>query len=363
MASEHESDKNGGAFGISTSVDTSTRLMRLEDITVERWQHRSLQEKTVGELRESIAELGLLQPIVVDPEGNLVSGQHRYFACFDLGLEEVPVVVMRLPPLAQELARIDENLIRAELSVLERAEQLARRKEIFEQLHPAAKRGGAPGLTGGGKAPSGIDGFVANTAKITGRGASTIREELRLAQMRGDVRAMLRPTKVARSKGELQKLERLSPELQLAAAERIASGDANSVPHALELVAPNCTALRAPSTDAPVRRAEQRTPEPAPIDPAVQLRDCLLQWIEGVGGADGEPRDRRLVLCASVLVRQAAEVIRLIEASFRIENLLMAASVAEGLAAQLEAQDRLVADLSGFVQPGVVVSGGPARTS
>jgi ParB family chromosome partitioning protein len=50
-----------------------------------------------------------------------------------------------------ELAEIDENLIRAELSPAERALHIGKRKELYEKVHPETKKGGAPGKAGGGK--------------------------------------------------------------------------------------------------------------------------------------------------------------------------------------------------------------------
>ena len=55
--------------------------------------------------------------------------------------QEVPVVVVELDALRAELATLDENVVRHELTELERAEMEARRREIYEMLYPLTKRG------------------------------------------------------------------------------------------------------------------------------------------------------------------------------------------------------------------------------
>ena len=63
----------------------------------------------------------------------LVAGARRLAACKQLGWTEIPATVVELYDIDLELAEIDENLIRMELTALDRAEQLERRKWIFGQ--------------------------------------------------------------------------------------------------------------------------------------------------------------------------------------------------------------------------------------
>lgn len=77
---------------------------------------------------------------------------------------------------------IDENLCRAELSPAQAAYQVARRKEIYEALHPEAKRGTAGAIgsnraQGNATADSAIASFVADAAAKTGRAERTIRQD------------------------------------------------------------------------------------------------------------------------------------------------------------------------------------------
>ena len=97
----------------------------------------------INELARSISEVGLLNPITIDQEHILVAGLHRLEAAKMLGWTEIECNVCTLDALQTELAEIDENVVRTELSVIEYGELLERRKEIYESLHLETKAGQA----------------------------------------------------------------------------------------------------------------------------------------------------------------------------------------------------------------------------
>lgn len=112
------------------AVQVGTRKRELGDIT---------------SLAQSMNEVGLLNPITILPDRRLVAGYHRLQAAKSLGWQEIEANVVDLHTLDAELAEIDENLIRNELHWFDRDKQLARRKEIYEVLHPETKNGAKGG--------------------------------------------------------------------------------------------------------------------------------------------------------------------------------------------------------------------------
>jgi ParB-like nuclease domain len=60
-----------------------------------------------------------------EPGWLLVAGRHRLAACIELGMDEIPVVAETNSELEARLWEIAENLHRAELTVLERAEHIS----------------------------------------------------------------------------------------------------------------------------------------------------------------------------------------------------------------------------------------------
>jgi ParB-like nuclease domain len=139
-------------------------------------------------LAASIKEIGLRTPITVRratkvKDGRdidayeIVAGRHRYEAVRSLGAEEIACVVTDDDDLHAQLWEIDENLIRAELSPSERASCTARRKEIYEALHPEAKHGGD--RKSGGSSRKVCDmkkpaRFTADTAVKTGKSERSV---------------------------------------------------------------------------------------------------------------------------------------------------------------------------------------------
>ena len=90
--------------------------------------------KDLGDLRvlaDSIAEIGLLHPVVVTPSGRLIAGQRRLQACRQLGWKDVPVTVVDLYQAARGEAHenfVRKDLLPSEIVALKRAiEPLERR--------------------------------------------------------------------------------------------------------------------------------------------------------------------------------------------------------------------------------------------
>lgn len=144
-----------------------------------RGDARAIDHSAVEALADSIGEIGLLYPIRVRASGDgweVIAGAHRLAACKALGLAEVAAEVVDDDDLHAELAMIDENLCRAELSPSDRARQTARRKAIYLELHPETTNGvnQHSSLRQLGE-PS--ERFTADTAKATGTSERSVQRD------------------------------------------------------------------------------------------------------------------------------------------------------------------------------------------
>ncbi|MFT5830125.1 MAG: ParB family chromosome partitioning protein [Bacteroidia bacterium] len=94
----------------------------------------------VSALMKSVASVGLIHPVTINADNELLAGARRFQAVRKLGWDEIPVHVVEQDQLVQELISIDENLVRAPLSQLELEKFLNRGREIYETINPTLKK-------------------------------------------------------------------------------------------------------------------------------------------------------------------------------------------------------------------------------
>ena len=117
-------DLLSGVIGIDDKCDI--RNMKISKIVPNKSQPRDyFDPDDMQQLVESVRDNGVLQPIIVRPVNNgheIVAGERRWRAANQLGLKEVPVVVKSLKKeKAMEIALV-ENLQRADLNPMEKAQ-------------------------------------------------------------------------------------------------------------------------------------------------------------------------------------------------------------------------------------------------
>ena len=194
----------------------------------------------VHALAESIKEIGLLNPITLNNECELLAGLHRLEACKLLGKKEIECNFIGGGYLQYALAEIDENLLRNELSVLERAEHLERRKDIYEEMYPQTKHGAnVQNLKQGSSIPEVAisatsekkDSFVESTSKLTGDKPRTIYQDISISKnLTPEVKEIIRNEPIADKKTELLKLAKHEPEQQKEIVEKLARQEIKRVP-------------------------------------------------------------------------------------------------------------------------------------
>jgi ParB-like chromosome segregation protein Spo0J len=114
--------------------------IRIDDIKVNQ-RKRPVNFDKVKELAESMKATGLISPITTTSNHELIAGGHRIEAAKMLGWKEIEMKVLDVTGLKAELAEMDENFVRQELSGVEFGEFLIRRDEILKELGLRAKQG------------------------------------------------------------------------------------------------------------------------------------------------------------------------------------------------------------------------------
>lgn len=167
--------------------DTGTRLIPLADIDPSPDNPRkAFEEEPLAQLAASIAEQGLLQPIVVRPKGErfeIVAGERRYRALKINEATEALCLVREGDDEATTRAlRIIENLQRADIKPVEEADAFLALAELDPKKWNATTIGKAIGMS---------DRFVAQRISIARNLAPDLKEKLKAGELKIEIARVL----------------------------------------------------------------------------------------------------------------------------------------------------------------------------
>jgi len=174
----------------------------IKDLTISPFNVRK-QVGDLTDLKGSIKSMGVLQPIIVRPiEGKLevVVGQRRFFACKELGWENIPAVKRKLTDREALILSLTENVQIDSIDAIDRAEATKRLIEDLENEMPRSKA-------------------VEEAAELLGKTTWTIYDWLRLLETTEAVKRMVQEKKISIDTGA--RLASLPKERQAEVAEVI----------------------------------------------------------------------------------------------------------------------------------------------
>ena len=183
------------------------KLVNINKIIVKN-RKRELQD--ISDLKKSILDLGLLNPITINNDMTLIAGYHRLQACKELNFSEIPAIIIDADEIKAELMEIDENIIRKNLTALEQAEQLQRRKELFEKLHPQCnseyvKMQNLPKRNNFASVK--VKSFTKDTAQKIGKSQRSIQQDIQIANNISDeIKKEIKGTELENKKTALLKI-------------------------------------------------------------------------------------------------------------------------------------------------------------
>ena len=122
--------ESGESKSLSEPVSRGTAASGVEMISVDLIEtnfeqpRKAFSQEALEELAESIREQGVLQPVLVEKEGDryrIIAGERRYRASKLAGLAEIPVIVKSLTHAEKLEVALIENIQREDLNPLEEA--------------------------------------------------------------------------------------------------------------------------------------------------------------------------------------------------------------------------------------------------
>ncbi len=181
--------------------DSELRHLPVDLIRRGKYQPRvDMHTESLQDLADSIRAQGVVQPIVVKPDGKgeyeIIAGERRWRAAQLAGLQDIPAVVRDVPDRAAMAMALIENIQRENLNPMEEANALQRLIKEFDLTHQ-------------------------EVAEAVGRSRVAVSNLLRLLDLHDDLKRMLEHREL--EMGHARALLALKGAAQSAAARQVVS--------------------------------------------------------------------------------------------------------------------------------------------
>jgi hypothetical protein len=229
QAKSKKGSKNNGGKQLSRRRNGNTALPTLERIAVEDVEviskHRDVDPEKVKTLAASMAMIGLRTPITVRRIKKglgrvlaLVAGRHRLEAARTLGWEHIDAFIMEGNDNDARIWQLMENLYRADLTALQRAEHVA---ELVQAVLQDAE--GAQLAPRGGQQPH--DRGIKKAAKELGFTRDEVRRSLNIAGISEEAKIKAKDLGLDDNQSALLKIAEVDgTDAQLGMIEEVNSG-------------------------------------------------------------------------------------------------------------------------------------------
>lgn len=219
------------------------KSIRIGDIVVSD-RIRPVDEDHAQVIAASIAANGLINPVTVRATPNakggkytLVAGAHRLRACIINQAEEIDAIIVKSDQTASKLLEVTENLIRNDLSVIDRAAHVQVLRDLYEEENGKIKRGGDQKSKGQLDRLIENKGFASYVSDRLGLSTEAIKRLNRISQnLNPQLREGLRQTPLADNQAALLKLAKKeqAEQQRIAATMEQTNGDIRLAAKAVE---------------------------------------------------------------------------------------------------------------------------------
>lgn len=193
--------------------------LAIDDISVGEGR-RELDPAAVKKLADSIERLGLRHPITVRRKGDryaLVAGRHRIEAFKRLDREHIPACIVSMTNAEARMWEIAENLHRAELSKLERSNEVAEWVKLCDEFRDnlSEKSRGRP------------EGGMAAASRELGIGEKEVQRSVQIASITPEAKEAAVDAGIEDNQSKLLAVAKEAPDKQVAKVIQLAQEPLN----------------------------------------------------------------------------------------------------------------------------------------